>query len=367
MWTTVWLKRYMKNLNRNILVVFFVILLIFFFFLFYKKENEKNIILIGWDGAQRAHTYSLLEDGKLPNLKNIINEGSIADIDITSSTHTKPGWAEILTGYSPGITGVYTNKEYGPIPKGYTVFERLEDYFGYDNFLTVFIGGKVNNIGSRGPHKICINCITRFPDTREKTMWWEEDTQAPTIQGQERFFSQRKGEPYFYTKDSLDIHETSLGTASNVGPKALASLEILKGKRFFAFFHFEEPDEPGHIYGENSKEYSQGIIIDDYWLGEIVSKLKELNMYENTIIYVTADHGFDEGKKSHSVAPFVFLATNDTSFLKDGDRKDVTPTILDNFGIDTSAINPSLNGKSLLSKFYFIENNIRSLTKFIYE
>jgi len=76
-----------------------------------------------------------------------------------------------------------------------------------------------------------------------------------------------------------------------------------------------------------------------------VSSLKEYGIYENTIIYVTSDHGFDEGKKTHSNAPFIFIASNRK--IKSGDQKDIAPTILYDFGLDLSKIKPRLPEKSL--------------------
>ena len=345
----------MKKLSVTITILLLLIFLgIFSYNTFFKREvkSVKNIILIGWDGTQRDHLYELLDDGKLPNLSKLIKEGSIVDTEITTAeTDTKPGWSEILTGYGPEITGVYSNFDYKPIPKGYTIFERLEDYFGKDNIVTMFIGGKINNIGARGPHKICVNCMGRYPDTLGKTRWWEETTKAPTRRpGEERVFEKREGEPYYYAKEGIDVFLTELGAADNVGPEVLRHIEKYKDQRFFAFFHFEEPDEVGHRYGENSKEYSEGIITDDQWLGEIISKLKKVGIYEETVVYVTADHGFDEGTIFHSHAPYTFLATNNKEVTKDGDRKDITPTILWNYGFDVGNILPTLQGEVLISR-----------------
>ena len=35
------------------------------------------------------------------------------------------------------------------------------------------------------------------------------------------------------------------------------------------FVEFREPDQPGAYIRENSAEYSQGIMLDDEWLGKI--------------------------------------------------------------------------------------------------
>jgi arylsulfatase A-like enzyme len=78
-----------------------------------------------------------------------------------------------------------------------------------------------------------------------------------------------------------------------------------------------------------------------------MEKLKELGLYDETLIYVTADHGFDEGKKAHRDAPYVFLATNDPKVVRRGERADIAPTILERFGLELDKIEPPLDGKSL--------------------
>ncbi len=75
--------------------------------------------------------------------------------------------------------------------------------------------------------------------------------------------------------------------------------------------------------------------------------LKELNLYDQTLIYVTADHGFDEDTKNHADAPYVFLGTNDSTIMRRGERADITPTILERFGVDLSKIEPPLDGHPL--------------------
>jgi predicted AlkP superfamily pyrophosphatase or phosphodiesterase len=127
-------------------------------------------------------------------------------------------------------------------------------------------------------------------------------------------------------------------------------IEKFKDKRFFFFVHFAEVDHNGHRFGENSAEYTTALISCDSWTGKIMHKLEELKLAGNTLIYITADHGFDEGMTRHSNAPYVFLATNDKAVRKNGLRVDITPTILAREGIDLSTINPPLNGKPLLAQ-----------------
>ncbi len=352
----------MKSLNKKIPASIFLIVFLFLFLFINVQSTEKveNIILIALDGIQRNHLMELLSGRQLPNLEKLISEGSLVYTEVTTGkTETKPGWAEILTGYSAIRLGIPSNKVYGPIPEGYTIFERLKKHFGRDNIVTIFIGGKTDNIGSRGPHEICDNCVWRDPVTRRETLAWDKQLcKASTKNGEPQRWIFREGEPYFNSKKVTDFHLTGLGAAENVGQEALRILNKYHNKPFFAFFHFEEPDEQGHVYGENSLEYSEGLEAADYWLGAIIKKLKDLHIYEKTTIFVTSDHGMDEGGFQHYQAPYTFLATNSKRKLKDGDRKDITPTILDEYAIDLGSIKPPLDGRSL-----FIDNNKYNMRK----
>lgn len=327
---------------------------LFLFLLFNAHAEEEpgaiNIILIGWDGAQRNHVKEMLANGKLSNMKQLVKEGVLVNIDITTgATDTKAGWAQILTGYDPEITGVYNNVKYGPIPKGYTVFERLEDYFGRDNFATLAVIGKKQHVDSAGPqHKLITPEVQKRIESSDRGR--KLISYIEVRNGQK--YLDIPAEPYYYTSQNIDIFINGLERNELVASRAIELLEQYKDKQFFFFIHFAEIDHQGHIFGENSSQYSEALESCDYWTGEIVKSLKALNLYPKTLIYITADHGFNEGGRgwtAHSKAPYVFLATNDSRIVRSGDRKDITPTILNRYGLDLKKIQPKLSGRSLLN------------------
>ena len=332
-----------------------------------------NVILIGWDAVQRNHLKECISRNEVPNLMKLAKKGALMQIDIsTGATDTKAGWTQILTGYDPERTGVYNNAKYQPIPEGYSIIERVENRFGPENIVTVFLAGKKNHVGARGPHILMpparkkakpgaatdadfesrkiveegpVKNSTATKTIQEATA---EKSAEPAQAAPKKPGRQMAGEPHYYARLHADLFENGLGAADNVGPKALEALDKYKDQPFFFFVHFQEPDPQGHAKGENSEEYTAGIMKDDQWLGEIVAKLKELDLYDKTRIYVACDHGFDEGLKSHKNAPYVFFATNDPMVGKAGDRKDLAPTILSRLGFDLSKIEPPLDGKPLL-------------------
>ncbi|OGP50415.1 MAG: hypothetical protein A2Y79_05825 [Deltaproteobacteria bacterium RBG_13_43_22] len=142
-----------KNIVKSILPSLLALLLIFPAQARTVQKEVKNIVVIGWDGAERNRTKELLKKGELPNLSALIKEGKLLDIDVvTGATDTKAGWTQLLTGYVPEKTGVYNNGRYEPILEGYTVFERLEKFFGPDHIDTIAVIGKKGHVDNNAPY-----------------------------------------------------------------------------------------------------------------------------------------------------------------------------------------------------------------------
>ncbi len=295
--------------------------------------SNLNIIVVGWDGTQRDHLLQCYNRelpecaNGLPNLQ-ALSGGVIWNNTITNGdTSTKAGWAQIFTGYDAAVTGVYDNSNYQPIPEGYTVFEKIENHFGADNVVTMFISAKGIHTGGA-----CIGDPTY-------------KNGVPAIED--------LGQPWCLAKEHIDYFELNQVLNTQVGNRALQLLEAHQGDLFFALFLFRDPDVYGHLEGENSVKYGTQMVEVDYWLGRIIAKLRELNIDEQTLVYVATDHGFDEGRTVHMNAPYTFFAGDDPRIVRSGDRKDIGPTFLDRYGISLGAIGdaPAVNGHSLYSPY----------------
>ncbi len=344
-----------------------------------------NVMLIGWDAAQRDHVKECMNRGELPHLKKLGEEGALVAIDILRTTDTKAGWSQILTGYHPEVTGVISNTLFHSIPAGLTIPERLEQYFGPDNIVTVAVIGKLEHMESTGPQMTPLESLQGAPPA---------PPQAPTptqkVPGQSRASGeqetpgavpdlppdqsfpkqpQRKpregiiierdgkkynfvhGKPYYNMKNGMDVFINGLYKDEAVGNKTLELLDRYKDTRFFFFVHFAEIDDKGHQFGENSPEYNHALVSADTWTGAILQKLKDLGLYEKTLVYVTADHGFNEGAQIHCDAPYVFLSTNDKHVIRRGLREDIAPTIYTCLGIDPGRFQPPLDGHTLTAPY----------------
>jgi predicted AlkP superfamily pyrophosphatase or phosphodiesterase len=325
------------------------------------KEKPRNIILFGWDGAQRDHVNECLSRNELPTLKKLSKEGAYIEIDIEGVTDTKAGWSQILTGYYPKVTGVYSNRKYQPIPKGLSIGERLEKHFGPDNIVTLAVIGKKGHVDADPPKKTKVKTPAEQRKAKKQRARKKQaaDTKtaqpkAKTKQPQGKIIEENgvkyrvvPGKPHYNMSLNTDLFENGLTLDKKVGTRAIELIEKHKDKPFFFFVHFAEVDQKGHKFGENSKEYNDALISNDTWTGKIMDKVKELGLADKTQYYITADHGFNEDGKGHSFAPYVFLATNNKKVHRNGRRQDVAPTILEAFGLDLKKVEPPLDGISL--------------------
>jgi len=272
-------------------------------------EAPRNVILIGWDGARRADVNACLSQGGLPHLRKLIDRGHYIKIDAEGSVDSKAGWTQILTGYLPEVTGVYSNERYQPVPRGLSIFERLETRFGADEFVTAAVIGKRQHLGETdAPRQLPL-----------------EDG----AHGGDAVYRIVPGSPCYNMHRALEVWEYGLGSNEKVGPRVLELLERYKDKPFFFFVDFAQIDQ----VGDESEQRRQALISNDLWTGRILDKVDALGLAERTQVYVC-------GAQS-------FLATNNKAVKRAGRRQDITPTILEAFGVELSGIEPPLDGLSL--------------------
>jgi predicted AlkP superfamily pyrophosphatase or phosphodiesterase len=310
--------------------------------------RQRNAILISWDGALREHVNDSLKRNQLPNLAHLINEGRMVDVEVTGHvTDTRAGHAQMLTGYDSSVTGVVSNTRFQPIPRGYSVFERLQQAFGKKGIATIMVTGKAMGLGPGEP-RLPVETEAAGPPSNQLNA--EEEKQAHR-QEKVRLAGEQNllGQPFHLVKDSLTAWDGDLPRdARGVGQKALTLIDKFGPKgRFFLFVHFGDVDVAGHKFGEASSEYNDALVSLDAWLGHMVAQLTADGLADRTAVYVTADHGFDVGTTRHNKATHIFLASNDPLVVSAGEQRDIAPTVLQALGVDLRTITPALPGRSL--------------------
>jgi len=212
-----------------------------------KKETSKQIakyvILIGSDGFG-AYAFN---KAKVPNLRKMMKEGAYslhARSVLPSSSAVN--WASMLMGSGPEL-------------HGYTEW-----------------GSKVPELPSRVIGKGGI-----YP-----TIFSLIDEQLPD----EKIGVSYKwgGIKYLFERTMVDL-DFNGKTDKETVEKALDF--IINEKPAFTFIHLDEPDHAGHSIGHDTPEYYEQVEMIDGLVGDIVNRLVETGMMEDTIIIFSADHG----------------------------------------------------------------------------
>lgn len=323
------------------------------------EKTYNKVILISWDGSQSNHTNKLYDTNKLPNLMDLRKNGGLNILTYNGSgsqinivdhlTDTDSGHAQMLTGYGPDVTTIAKNS-YNSIPDGLTIFERLPSSYSVGLISSRESAQGFQAIGHGFPTVTFKNAST------EIDYWWDASKISWGSQG------------ILYEAQQHDITQyVQQVTADNTSDQVINWLDINKDNNFFLFVHFGEPDFSGHLFGENSDEYNNGIIDADNATGRIVKKLKDLKIYDKTSIIVTTDHGFTENGFNHTSLPYpvelsqyanladpdcykIWMVSNTIKGDRIGYQNDLAPTIYGLFGIDYNSFKPSFN-TSILGKY----------------
>ena len=92
-------------------------------------QTATRAIVLAWDGIVPAFAHEMLRAGKLPNLEKLIEGGAFADDVIpVFPSKTAPGFASLITGAPPNITGISGNRV-PRAPRGeFTILESLAGF-----------------------------------------------------------------------------------------------------------------------------------------------------------------------------------------------------------------------------------------------
>lgn len=293
-------------------------------------------VLVSWDGVRRDVLHELLEyqpisqtpvpcpssDGMAAMpvacgdhwtcMPNLCRFQVIDSMDVAGKALTRPQHAQMLTGYGPEETGDITNSGRAGVPAGMTIYERLA--LERPDVLTVHLAG-LKFIGE--------GIISHAMETGAISLLL------------------RRGARDRYT-------------GTNTTDQVKVALDFIDSwPAFFFFIHYKAADVVAHRAGDKSKSYRQAIQNNDLQLGVVLQLLADHGQLDDTKVYVTTDHGFDGifhiNRDTPSVAETWIAARDHDIQAGPATIQDVTPTILDTFGVDITSMHPAYRGASLLA------------------
>src|SRR5215204_6146031 len=72
-----------------------------------KSRYWQKMVILGFDGMDPDLVEQLVRDGKLPNLKRLIDQGGLYPLATTHSAESPTAWASFATGVNPGKHNIY--------------------------------------------------------------------------------------------------------------------------------------------------------------------------------------------------------------------------------------------------------------------
>ena len=287
------------------------------------QGNIRNVLLISIDTCRADHLRCYgYKDLTTPNIDALAEAGILFENAVSPVPLTLPGHCSMLTGTLPPYHGVHDNNGY-----------RLDD-------AIVSLPEILQDAGFATAAAIGAFVL---------------DSQFGLDQGFETY------DDTF--ENPLDNEEIVQRRGGETTERALDWIERNKDERFFYFLHYYDPHhnyEPPQPYASRfaSHPYAGEIAYTDYCIGRVIRKLKELDLYDSTLIIVVGDHGemLDEhGEHSHGYFIYQSAIRIPLIFKLPGEQKparipslvglvDIVPTVCSLLDV---APPPQVHGRNL--------------------
>lgn len=317
---------------------------------------------------------------KTPNITAFANEAVIFDNHFIGSAPCMPARRDIFTGRLG-----FLERSWGPIePFDVTLQSVLRSHDIYTHITTDHchyfrIGGEgyVQTFNTWDYHRgqegdpwiSQIDDPSNMPKDYygrvrkqyqlNRTMWPnEEDYPSPkTFKSAMKFLDDNKNkDDFFLMVEAFDPHEPFDVPDSYMEMYEHAPLD----REYFEIPNYSRVDVPDNAKDYIEKRYAALLSMSDHWFGKLIQHLKDLDMYDDTMIMFTTDHGYFLGERDYFGKNYMHLY-NELAHLPfvvkfphgemSGQRVnaitqniDIMPTILDFYDIE---IPESVKGKSI--------------------
>lgn len=199
--------------------------------------------------------------------------------------------------------------------------------------------------------------------------WYEDETKYPTprtFQSACDWLELNKDEDDFFLQvEVFDPHEPF-----DVPSKYMEMYDNTYTGPYFETPNYGQVDVPEEAVDYIRKRYAALLTMTDVHFGKLIQKLKDLKMYDDTLIIVTSDHGYFLGERglfgknymhNYDELAAIPLFVKDPFNRRKGERTstvsqniDIMPTILDYFNFPTPT---EVQGKSWFPLMDYQENH----------
>lgn len=284
--------------------------------------NGFNVVILLIDALRRDHLgcYGYHESTS-PFLDEMAQEGIKFNNAFAVSSWTLPTVSTIFTGYYPTIHGAtgpehvvspslttmaeafkrkgYATAAFTTIPYLKKIYNLHQGFDWYDDDLLkkTFLGLAIENtsylqILPRVMYytRILLNLPVQDPAVVEFTSWWSTKLNARNVNERVlKWLRKEREAPFFLYVHYLDVH------SPHFDPHPYKDDPTWEKLRY----------DPMHDVDDRINLYDGGIRYADEQIRNLVKSMKELNMYENSLIIFLSDHGeefLDHGGVGHGIS-----------------------------------------------------------------
>jgi len=231
------------------------------------REKIRNVLLISIDTCRADYLSCYgFKRKTTPNIDAVAAEGFLFENTISPIPITLPAHASMLTGTIPPYHGAHDNINYRLGQFNVTLAEILKEA----GFATA----------------AAISAIVL-------------DAQFGTAQGFDTYND--------HFENIVEGNSVEQRRGDETTGIAIDWIEENKDKNFFYFLHYYDPHanyQPPEPFASMFAQdlYAGEIAYTDYCIGQVVTKLKELDLYDSTLIIITSDHGEmlgEHGERTH--------------------------------------------------------------------
>ncbi len=232
-------------------------------------KKPRNVVLISFDTCRADHLGCYGYSPQLtPNVDALARDGVRFTSVITPFPMTLPAHCSMLTGSYPATHGVHSNSD--RLGEANVTLAEVMRSAGYQTGAVV--GG--------------------FPMS----------SSFGVGQGFETYDDQ------FPPRQHVD--DVAERKAEEVSRRGMAWLESHGSQPFFLFLHYYDPHYPYDPPAPFPATYDGELAYTDVWVGKVIDKLRQLSLYDNTLVVLVGDHG--EGLSEHGEREHGFLIYQNT-------------------------------------------------------
>ncbi len=255
-----------------------------------------QLLVIGFDGADHELTQELMDDGKLPNIKRIAEQGVFGELESTSIPITPSAWTSMLTGKNPGKHGIFDFTR--PTRKGLEIvsFDDVEDDTIFDIFSEDYTVGTLNIPATYPPREVNGFMVSGMMtpsiekasgDSEVVTILEEEDYRIETPGTYNGSNEEKLIEQCYETLETRK--RTALRLMKERSPEVFMPVFTVGDRISHWFWKYHDKEHPEFEESDYRGEVERVYQEIDSAIGELIEEAGGLG---ETNVVLVSDHGF---------------------------------------------------------------------------